>query len=603
MGVCDTEKRPPANRRVNFVQCLCNDRYDQGIGLASMIIVGLSPIVHESAVGVLVDGKLVAAAAEERFTRVKNQGGFPHRALQYVLARAGVSPRDVDYVAYAALPFTQERLRDLVGYGANVLYLAQVPDRVLNKVSHLANYTRALLFNKEWATWGGSQRKIRAALAEYGLADKLVYVDHHRAHCASAYYASGFDRCLVVSLDGYGSGQAGSFYLAEGGKLTLLASIPYPHSLGTFYRRVTQALGFKPNRHEGKIVGLAAFGDPNKLHDEIFQRFDLTHEEYYRFKNGQDPLYEKRLVGRYRREDIAAAYQKVLEEVATYYIAKWVRRTGVTKVACAGGVFANVKMNQRVAEIPEVQEVFVFPAMGDGGVGVGAAYALHADLVGLEPARLGHVYLGPEYTEAEMERALRNAGLPFRRAADVETEIVEHLVNNRVVCRFHGAMEFGPRALGNRSILYPAVDPAVNKWLNDRLRRSEFMPFAPVSLDRKASELYVNVDRVRYTAQFMTITTDCTDLMKRQSPAAVHVDGTARPQLVNEEINPSMNKILEGYYARTGIPTLINTSFNMHEEPIVCSPEDAIRAFQDGDLEVLALGPFLVERTKARAAA
>lgn len=563
-----------------------------------MIIVGLTPIAHESAAAVVVDGKLVAAAAEERFTRVKNQGGFPHRALEWCLARAGIAARDVDHVAYAALPFHRERLRDVVGFGRNLAFVASSSDEASRKLSHLANYGKNLLFRSDWT---GVEKRIVDELRRHELDRKLVFVDHHRSHCAAAYYCSGYDRALVVSLDGYGSGQAGSFYLGDGGKLDLLSPIPYPHSLGTFYRRVTQALGFKPNRHEGKIVGLAAFGDPTKLYDVVRARFDFEHADYYRCKSSQDPFFEKRLAERHPREDVAAAYQRVLEDVATHYIAKWLRRSGATKIACAGGVFANVKMNQRVMEIEGVEEMFVFPAMGDGGVGAGAALALHADLRGLASARLPDVYLGPTFEERDVESALVESGLPFRRPANLIGELVSHLEADRVVARFDGAMEFGPRALGNRSILYPAKDPAVNKWLNDRLKRTEFMPFAPISLATHADELYQNVDRMRYSAEFMTVTTDCTARMRRESPAAVHVDGTARPQLVSEKTNGDVHRLLTEYHRRTGIPTLINTSYNMHEEPIVCSPQDAIRAFKDGGLEVLALGPFLSERQVAGA--
>ncbi|NUP07100.1 MAG: carbamoyltransferase [Polyangiaceae bacterium] len=564
-----------------------------------MVIVGLSPIVHESAVGILVDGKLVAAAAEERFGRVKNQGGFPHQALEYCLKRAGLTARDVDYVAYAALPFHQERMRDIASFGQNIAYVARAEDAPARKLRHVLNFTRNLVLTKEWESWGGTERKIRTELRGLGLEDKLVFVDHHRAHCASAYYTSGFDRCLVVSLDGYGSGQAGSFYLGDRGKIELLQEVPYPHSLGTFYRRVTQALGFKPNRHEGKIVGLAAFGDPNKLYDEVRARFDLEHDDYYRYKTSQDPYFEKELAKKHSREDVAAAYQRVLEEVAAKYIQKWLRRTGTTKLACAGGVFANVKMNQRLMELPEVEQMFVFPAMGDGGVGVGAAYSLYGDLRPATPHTLPDVFLGPAYTDREIENALVSAGLPFKKSTDIERDIVEQLVANKVVARFDGAMEFGPRALGNRSILYPALEPEVNKWLNNRLKRTEFMPFAPISLEEHANDLYVNIDRVRYSAEFMTVTTSCTAQMQAQSPAAVHVDGTARPQLVRESRNPSVHKILRLYHEKTGIPTLINTSFNIHEEPIVCSPQDAIRAWSDGALEVLALGPYLVTQSAA----
>jgi len=559
-----------------------------------MIIVGLSPTAHESALGILVDGRIVAAASEERFTRVKNQGGFPTNALDFCLKQTGISPKDIDHVAYAALPFHKERLLDVVNYGQNVRYVAAAGGSARSRIYHLANYARALAKNDSWLT-GKNEQLIRGALRGYGLDQKLVFVDHHLAHCASAYFTSGFDRTLVVSLDGYGSGNAGSFYLGEGGKLRLLSTIPYPHSLGTFYRRVTQALGFTPNRHEGKIVGLAAFGDPTKLYDLIRARFNLEHDDYYRFTFSQDPFFEKELARHHSREDIAAAYQKVLEDVAVHYVKKWLAKTGTTRVACAGGVFANVKMNQRIMEIDGVEEIFVFPAMGDSGVGVGAALALHSDLGKAEPYRLADVYLGPSYSDAEIERALRASGLPFWRSKDVTGEIVDRLVKNKVVARFGGAMEFGPRALGNRSILYPAIEPEVNKWLNDRLRRTEFMPFAPISLAERADELYVNIGRARHTAEFMTVTTDCTPRMRAESPAAVHVDGTARPQLVVAERNPAVHEILRRYEQRTRIPTLINTSFNMHEEPIVCSPEDAIRAFKDGNLEVLALGDYLVE--------
>jgi carbamoyltransferase len=549
----------------------------------------------------LVNGKLIAAASEERFTRVKNQGGFPERALRYVMRQAGVTAADVDHVAYAALPFGQERKRDISAYFSNLAYVASADAPAARKLSHLANYSKNLVFANEWLSWGKTERALRRWLGDHGLANKLVFVDHHRAHCASAYYTSGFDRCLAVSLDGYGSGQAGSFYLCEAGKIELLQAIPYPHSLGTFYRRVTQALGFKPNRHEGKIVGLAAFGDPSKLEAEVLARFDLSHEDYYRVKSSQDPFADKRLAARYEPKDVAAAYQAVLERVAVDYISRWVKRTGVDQVACAGGVFANVKMNQRVMEIPGLQEIFVFPAMGDSGVGVGAAYALAADLGGVAPEAIDSMYLGPSFDDREIERALQRSGLEYRRSADIEQEIVDCLIAGRVVARFDGAMEFGPRALGNRSILYPAIDPNVNKWLNDRLKRTEFMPFAPVSLESEAHKLYSNIDALRHTAQFMTVTTDCTPRMRAESPAAVHVDGTARPQLVNARTNASLHRLLTLYFRETGIPTLINTSYNMHEEPIVCSPDDAIRAFLDGRLEVLAIGPFIVEQTQLAA--
>jgi len=567
-----------------------------------MVILGISPPAHESAAGIVVDGKLVAAAAEERFTRVKNQGGLPERAIETVMEMAGVTPRDVDAVAVAWLPGRSELALNVKNYVRNLPFAVAVNSSLANKAAHVGNYTRNVFRDPNWRSAGTLEKTIVKPLERMGLGGRVRHVDHQAAHVAGAYFASGFDRALGVSLDGYGSGAAGSFYLCEGGRMRLLQTIPYPHSLGTFYRRVTQALGFKPNRHEGKIVGLAAYGDPEVLGPRVRGGFDLSRDDYFRMKAPQDPYESRRIAEQHSREDVAAAYQRVLEEVATRYVGLYLRKHGLTRVVAAGGVFANVKMNQRVMELPEVEEIFVYPAMSDGGVGVGAATWLAAQDGSLRPERLEHVYLGPGFGEREIEAALRESGLPFRRSEQVEREIAEQVAGGKVVARFDGRMEFGPRALGNRSILYAATDPTVNDWLNKRLKRTEFMPFAPMALAHRAGDLFEGIERGRMAAEFMTVTFDCTPRMKQIAPAAVHVDGTARPQLVTERNNPSAFRVLTEYERLTGSPTVINTSFNMHEEPIVCTPADAVRAFVDGKLDVLAAGPFLVGAGAAAAA-
>jgi carbamoyltransferase len=256
-------------------------------------------------------------------------------------------------------------------------------------------------------------------------------------------------------------------------------------------------------------------------------------------------------------------------------------------------VVANVKLNQRLKEIAGVETIFIHPNMGDGGCGTGAALLeFEGDQHLKQP--LKDVYLGPSYTADEIAEALQRASLPFDRYTPIEPKIAGLIAAGHVVARFNGRMEYGPRALGNRSILYHAKEPEVNQWLNQRLGRTEFMPFAPATLSDARHECYKNVDGGEYAAQFMTLTFDCTEDMKRTSPAAVHVDGTARPQLVTETSNPSFHAILTEYRKLTGIPSVINTSFNMHEEPIVCSPDDAIRAFLQGNLDYLAIGDFLV---------
>jgi len=296
---------------------------------------------------------------------------------------------------------------------------------------------------------------------------------------------------------------------------------------------------------------------------------------------------------------VAAAYQRVLEEVATAYVSQYVRKTGLRNLVLSGGVVANVKLNQRLRDIDGIDGIFVHPNMGDGGCGTGAAMLEFAGKPEMAK-RLDHVYLGPEFSSAQIVEALNRAQLPFTHYRPIEPKVAALLAAGKVVARFDGRMEYGPRALGHRSILYHAKEPAVNQWLNQRLGRTEFMPFAPATLYEHRARCYHRIEGADYAAQFMTITFDCTDEMKRDCPAAVHVDGTARPQLVAAESSPGFHRILTEYYKLTGVPSVINTSFNMHEEPIVCTPDDAIRAFLQGNLDYLAIGEFLVEHPSAR---
>ena len=294
----------------------------------------------------------------------------------------------------------------------------------------------------------------------------------------------------------------------------------------------------------------------------------------------------------FTKQDIAAAHQTAMEQSVARMVKHWIEKTGMKNVVLSGGVVANVKLNQRIFEVEGVENVFIHPGMGDGGLGTGAAMLLE-EKNGMAPYTLENVFLGPEYSEDEMRRELEKADLPFERFDGVEEKIADLAADDVVVARFNGRMEYGPRALGNRTVLYRAADPSVNSWLNQRLGRTEFMPFAPATMFEHRHENYQRIDGGEYTAQFMTITFDCTDKMITENPAAVHVDGTARPQLVTPTSNPSFHKILTAFRERTGVATLINTSFNMHEEPIVCSPYDAVRAFTMGKLGVLALGPYI----------
>jgi carbamoyltransferase len=611
--------------------------------LTSIKVLGISPLDKDSTVTLVEDGVITYAAAEERFTRVRLQDGFPWQALANALETTGTHVEDIDRVVYPYLSYdeetrllernvakekdfldqleanaTTEELREAKtripsgrapvpglsdpnerlekGLLKSLAYRVLASEGVVSR--NIAKRGSDRLGRDESAFHFRWQQDLEGALRDLELLDKLKRVEHHTSHAANAFFTSGFDSALVVTLDGYGSGLAGSISIGRDGRLERIHCLEYPHSLGTFYESVTSALGFKPSRHEGKVVGLAAYGDPSVLGDVLRRRF-VQNNGGFRIVETNNIYFARLLAANFPKIDVAAAYQRVLEEVATAYVSQYVQKTGLRNLVLSGGVVANVKLNQQLREIDGVDSIFIHPNMGDGGCGTGAALLEFAG----NPAtakRLNHVYLGPEFSNSQVADALKRAQLPFTEYRPIEAKIAMLLAAGKVVARFDGRMEYGPRALGHRSILYHAKEPAVNQWLNQRLGRTEFMPFAPATLHEHRDACYQHIKGADYAAEFMTITFDCTDAMKRDCPAAVHVDGTARPQLVRAGSSPGFHRILTEYYKLTGVPSVINTSFNMHEEPIVCTPDDAIRAFLQGNLDYLAIGDLLVEHPSAR---
>ena len=551
-------------------------------------ILGISPLDKDATAALYIDGQWTAMA-EERLSRIKMHAGFPKRAVETLLERAGIRPRHLRHIVYPFMPWWIEGSRMIHGYARDLLFTLNNGTPWPEKLRHLKAYAKwcnnAIADHRHW------HRQLIDELRILGLRDKLTCVEHHASHAAAAYLTSGFEKAIALTLDWYGGGLSGSVNLCTPGGIKRLHNFRYPHSLGLFYAQVTSALGFKSSQHEGKVVGLAAYGDSRILGPTLLSRFERK-EGDFRYRSGMDPKLSHDLAKCFPREHVAAAYQHALEVLICEITAYWMRETGLQDIVLAGGVAANVKMNQRVANLNGVRRLFIHPNMGDGGTSVGAVLAFLLTRSEISSNQWKTCYLGPEFTDHQMETALRQAGLEPSRSENVAKDVAKNLANGKVVGRFSGAMEYGPRALGNRSILFPATDPNVNQWLNRRLGRTEFMPFAPVTLFEHCRERYVNVDKFLLPGRFMTITCECTALMKKESPAAVHVDGTARPQIIRREDNPGFHGILEEYYKLTGIPTLINTSFNMHEEPIVCTPEDAVRAFLEARLDCLSMGPF-----------
>jgi carbamoyltransferase len=612
-----------------------------------MRVLGISPLDKDATASFLEDGRVVFACAEERLSRVKLQDGFPRRALRLGLERTGWDPASIDAVAYAFFDgdgetrllqealaadarahrsdCTAESLRKLQAVSSNGYHVDRtqlIPGLPTEQSEFMAkkSWFKRLVYHAvsrySWLDWRAHRRafkrivkeasadhhhwtrELALGLKEFGLDTKVRRFHHHDTHAANAFFASGFDEALLVTLDGYGSGCAGGIYTGNAQGIQLLHRFSYPNSLGHFYEQVTSGLGFKPSRHEGKIVGLAAYGDPRHLKEVLLDRFECDNGDI-RIRAAMNSFLTRALAGRFAKRDIAAAYQHVLEEVTKKVVRYWLDKTGLKKVAVSGGVHANVKLNQRIRELDGVEAVFVYPNMGDGGCGSGAGMLVFDRSVFAGRA-FENVYFGPDFSEAEIEDALRRENLSCERLSNIEDRVAQLLTEDYIIGRFNGRMEYGPRALGNRSILYPARDPEVNQWLNKQLGRTEFMPFAPAALMEEAPRLFKNLSGCEKTAEYMTITFDCTEEMKRHCPAAVHVDGTARPQLVSAKTNASFYRILRGYFERTGIPAIINTSFNMHEEPIICTPQDAVRAFLLGNIDYLAIGSFLVPHPKLK---
>jgi carbamoyltransferase len=572
-----------------------------------MIVLGIIDSKPSSA-AILRDGQILSAIAEERLCRMKMASGMPRQAIRQVMIDAGISARDINVVAVAqkVSVFEPEPIPWNGWFDENHAGKPRPFEKISGTLAPIAAYVpfapqahhqlKDILSRRRLSQIPGYLQK------EYGISAPVKYYDHHFCHATSAYYTSNYDTALVVTLDGGGDGLSGSVYQGENGNLTRLSVVDSFNSLGNFYSYITHLCGFKAESHEGKITGLAALGSPAYI--DILREF-VSYAEPGRIQYSV-PMYHRsalkqissRLPENFDKADLAASVQLLLEEIGIQFIQYWLSKTGIRSLAVAGGVFSNVKFNQHVHELPEVDHFFVHPAMDDSGLAIGGAFAALAESPGVEPAlllqRLKNVYLGTSYTDDEIRKAIDGFGFQATWEPEMTEVIARLLAEGCVVARFTGRMEYGPRALGHRSILYQTTDPSINEWLNANLKRTEFMPFAPATLQEYADECFEGLDGARDTARYMTITFNCTAKLRAQSPGVVHVDGTARPQILDPDTAPDFYKIAVAYHKLTGIPSLINTSFNMHGEPIVCTPEDALRSFSQGNLDYLAIGHWLV---------
>ena len=541
-------------------------------------------------------GEIIAAVNEERLTRRKEEDATPINSIKAIFEMTGLNAEDISSLALSgSAPGVRKDIQDWKTYGAELIqspftlssyFLSHVPQKY--KESEL----------------GRNLRNKKKDILNYlqGFKGKINHIDHHLCHASSAYFTSGKDDVLCLTFDGMGDFKTSTVYTCHDGKLNLVDSTPWPHSAGSFYKLITEILGFRPRRHAGKITGLAAYGNPS-VADSVVSKLITSKGLQLRVSN---KLFEYKWhyrkygkihpeLAKFSREDLSAAFQNNLEKVATEIVSRAVKMTGIRDVVLAGGVTANVKLNQRIRELPEVNSVFIHPSMGDGGLATGAAlYSWSRNSFTKKIPSLDNVYLGPSYSDDEIENAMKEFGVKWEKLKNTDNFTAEMIENKKIVGRFSGRMEYGPRALGNRSILADPTDKTINDWLNERLKRTEFMPFAPSTIKEDGKRYYKGFSTDHKAAEFMTITYDVTDEAAKTAPAVTHVDKTARPQAVSEDTNSSYYKILQHYKKLTGISCFINTSFNMHEEPIICSPSDAIRAFKQGSVDILTLGNYVI---------
>ena len=570
-----------------------------------MYTLGINAVFHDSAACLVADGQVVAAAEEERFTRVKHgkrpvpftTWELPYHAIDYCLKAAGIELADLDYVAYSFNPGIVLGKRR----GEATISLPFEPsahEAAGDWLSPWEPLAISYVLNAEHQLIDGAPFHLRRRFesAKTGRHWQWRFVDHHLAHEASAFLAAPFDAAAVMTLDGRGERASTSYGHYHDNEYRRIAQVCVPHSLGLLYEDVTRHLGFLHSSDEYKVMALASYGKP--VYAAQFR--DMMH-----VNGGQYTIEPPRLEDRFgpARErgapftahhcDVARSLQLVLEETVVA-LARWLRdQTRSEHLCMAGGVALNCVMNARVRDAGIFRRVWVQPAAGDAGTAIGAAlwtdWRAHG---GARRYRMDHAFLGPEYSEVEIRSLLEYSKLPYRRADDIPEETARILAADRIVGWFQGRMEFGPRALGGRSILASPLKAEIQQRLNAIKDREDFRPVAPVVLEEEAGKWFAGAG----VSPFMLFVYDVIPERAARIPGVCHVDGTARIQTVNAAQHPLYYALIQAFQRRTEVPVLVNTSFNTQGEPIVCTPQDAVRCFMTSPLDALVIGPFVLEK-------
>jgi len=566
-----------------------------------MYILGISAFFHDSAACLLKDEEIIAAAQEERFSRPKNDESFPVQAVSWCLRFAGIELTDVDHVVFYEKPFLKfERLLEthlnFAPFGLNA-FLKSLPVWLKDKLFIKKNINAQL--HQIDPLWGKN--------------NEILFADHHQSHAASAFFPSPFNDAVILTVDGVGEWATTTVSKGSGNHIELLKEIRFPHSLGLLYAAFTAYLGFKVNSDEYKVMGLAAYGQPQYT-ALIYQHLadvktdgsfwmdmtyfnycaglTMTNKKFHRLF-GADPRRPDEEVNQFHK-DIACSIQKVTEEIMLSLTRDIFQQYPAENLCMAGGVALNCVINTAILRHSGFKNIWIQPAAGDAGGAVGAAFTIYYQYlekerrVTLNKDKMKSALLGPAFTEAEVEEALAAGNLSWNRPSHFYKELAQCLAEDKVVGYFNGRMEFGPRALGCRSILADARNANMQQLLNQKIKfRETFRPFAPAILEEFADDYFFNMQHSPY---MLFVAQTITDTV----PAVKHIDGTARVQTVNAADHPDFYKVIRAFYELTGCPLVINTSFNVMNEPVVCSPQDAIRCFKQTNMDVLAIEGMLV---------
>jgi carbamoyltransferase len=561
-----------------------------------MYILGISAYYHDSAAALIRDGALVAAVEEERFTRKKHDNSFPFNAIEYCLKEAGISMDDVSFVALYEKPLIKfERIVQTFVETYPLSYIPfwrAVPDWITKKLSVRSTIRKKLKYK-----------------------EKILFIPHHEAHASSAFFVSPFRKAAILTIDGAGEWKTTSLYLGENNQITPLEEINFPHSIGLLYSTFTAFLGFKVNEDEYKVMGLAAYGKP-KYYKE-FSKFITVNEDgsyalnmkYFSFRETfrmwsseienllGKPRKPDEKVNR-RHADIAATLQKVTEEIYFKILNHLYNITKIENLCIAGGVALNSLANGKIYTNTPFKKVFIQGAAGDSGAALGATYFVWNHLLNKKRVfELSNLYCGSEYSNEYIKTFLDNTGASYKyfEGEELTKTVAKLLAKNNVIGWFQGRMEFGPRALGNRSIL---ANPKP-RWMKDRVneikRREHFRPFAGSVLQEKVHEYY-DVPEKNHISPFMVFCFPAKLQKRKEIAAIVHNDGTCRIQTVDEKNNALYYQLIKDFENLTGIPVILNTSFNLKGEPIVCKPEEAYDDFLRTKMDYLVIGNFLISR-------